>query len=53
MGLFRLIKQKQYFPLYLALTVILLVTVIGNKNPLGTFALFPLITFSIYKGVLK
>jgi len=52
-GLFRLIKQKQSLLLHPALTTILLTTIIGNQNPLGTFTLFPLITLSIYKGILK
>ena len=54
LGLFRLIKYKQKFILVLsAFFPLLLLTLIGHQNPLGSFSLFPFIIISIHRGIFK
>ncbi len=53
LGLFRLIKNQSRFIIYLSgLFPLILLTIIGHQNPLGSFSLLPLIIISLYQGII-
>ena len=51
-GIFQ-VKKDHIIALLTALSPIILLSVIGNNNPLGPFTLFPLMVILIYLGTLK
>jgi len=54
LGLLRLIKNQSHFIIYFSgLFPLVLLTIIGHQNPLGSFSLFPFIVISIHQGIFK
>ena len=54
LGLLRLIRNKQKSLLLTsAILPLALLTLLGNKNPLGSFSLFPFIIICLHQGILK
>lgn len=52
-GLFKLVEKKEYFNLTLIFLVpVMVLSVIGMKNPYGAFVLFPSIVYCSREGIL-
>lgn len=52
-GLYKFLQQKNFFLKTVSILIILFLTLIGHKNNLGPFILYPIFTTIIYYGLIE